>query len=823
MAFNFKLMNPIAGQIGASNEWKYGKHPTDTLADMGVVGYFDDAVGFGLQTGDTITCVASDGTREATLTVNPSTQIVSLVFYTGDGDGDITGSLNAPKIPYADSDKNLTDSIMSQGTEIIDVDGSLSITDGDGRSIEVPSTATYPATPSEGMIIYYTGVSPAQLQSYINGAWVDIAGAEAVPYLRTFEYWVSEDKGSDPPGDGNGSRTNPFKTIQYVIDTYGAAVGRKIIYIDYESTEDLILTNAIDVTICGSETELQAKLTGSHFIGGTPTGYVQFRNLELTNIANEYIIRTNAVAINSGSLIFNNVTVGSTFFKFINSEGHSGLLHIQIKDSNTTGRIVLQATVNGSFLQLINSGITLQFLGDSTLEMNDLSIVEISNCQSIAQVLHTQGRLRINGLSRFSDGISEGIVSTAVLSPPNSMELKNVAMINISGDWVLIDKTGDCDFVLDSVSRDEANDSLNGTQLLNENAVDIKGNHDPTVNYTPTNASIEGHLAGIDTALAGGGTVGPVTENTIAKGDDGTNVIKDSRITDDGVEENPVLIKGSLEIVALTDDARYLHLPNITEAAKLSFTPSNGMLVYNKTNDTLESYIDSDWVTLGEGGGGASAEIEIEELTISADGQTAFTLTAQPANNKAVLLSLNGSESTRGVDYSISGKNLTWDNVGLPLKTTDDLVARIFVSIAVPTVKSFFISCEMTQDYQISRRANKVAGGNGYNFNFYVPLDFTTITDVNLIGFCSAGAAGVGRTIDLTSEYTDGDGELYNQYTETPLTQVYDFTGKTNRRIKIDLIPALSNIVPGSEGGVYVKHVIVGGDIFYTGIEIIGT
>jgi hypothetical protein len=60
------------------------------------------------------------------------------------------------------------------------------------------------------------------------------------------------------------------------------------------------------------------------------------------------------------------------------------------------------------------------------------------------------------------------------------------------------------------------------------------------------------------------------------------------------------------------------------------------------------------------------------ELTISANGQTAFTLSQTPANVALVKLYLNGQRRRYTVDFTVSGTTLTWnDPSGLTLKTTD--------------------------------------------------------------------------------------------------------------------------------------------------------
>lgn len=78
------------------------------------------------------------------------------------------------------------------------------------------------------------------------------------------------------------------------------------------------------------------------------------------------------------------------------------------------------------------------------------------------------------------------------------------------------------------------------------------------------------------------------------------------------------------------------------------------------------------------GSSGVSSEIPIhiyEVLVISTGGQTAFTLSHIPKNISASVIMVNGIAYIYGVDYTISGVNLTWLNHSFALETTDILTA----------------------------------------------------------------------------------------------------------------------------------------------------
>jgi hypothetical protein len=68
----------------------------------------------------------------------------------------------------------------------------------------------------------------------------------------------------------------------------------------------------------------------------------------------------------------------------------------------------------------------------------------------------------------------------------------------------------------------------------------------------------------------------------------------------------------------------------------------------------------------------------IETLTVASDGQTAFAVTYTPKHSgltATVRFEVNGVEQALGVDYTITGKNITWLDADFTLQTTDKVVA----------------------------------------------------------------------------------------------------------------------------------------------------
>lgn len=208
-------------------------------------------------------------------------------------------------------------------------------------------------------------------------------------------------------------------------------------------------------------------------------------------------------------------------------------------------------------------------------------------------------------------------------------------------------------------------------------------------------------------------------------------------------------------------------------------------------------------------------------LTVSAPGQTAFTLSSTPKGNAAFALYLNGQWRLRGTDYTQTGTSLTWlDPSGLTLVTTDVLVARYNDTALASLTKEIFIAATDYNANLGNLRTREVAGTGAHRFTFYVPNQVQNILSIKLVGIVSAGAAGSGKDIDLASEYGQ-IGEPSNQHTESDTTSTYDFTGKSGQYTEvIDLTVVLTSILPGDYAGIFVDHNGIGGPIDYLGVKI---
>jgi len=212
-------------------------------------------------------------------------------------------------------------------------------------------------------------------------------------------------------------------------------------------------------------------------------------------------------------------------------------------------------------------------------------------------------------------------------------------------------------------------------------------------------------------------------------------------------------------------------------------------------------------------------------LTITGDGQTAFTLSSAPSGDAAFTLFLNGQLQKLGTDYSRSGTSLTWLDPAIPggnltLKTTDILLARYNdTALSGGGNQSLFINADYNNTVG-SRRTKEIAANGDSEISFAVPPEAVSILSAKLIGIPSVGAAGSGKDIDVSSEYSALD-ESRTTHIESDTTSTYDFTGKANQTITIkDLISILTNVTGGDFVGVSINHNSIGGAIDYLGVRL---
>lgn len=186
--------------------------------------------------------------------------------------------------------------------------------------------------------------------------------------------------------------------------------------------------------------------------------------------------------------------------------------------------------------------------------------------------------------------------------------------------------------------------------------------------------------------------------------------------------------------------------------------------------------------------------------------------------------SLNTTDNVNFLNVTgsaLSGTSLI-DTVAAGGGTTNvqmDNAGKLIRSTSGGNTRSVYFSLETNGEMDGYRTRNIGASGN-FEFNFAIPDDFSSLVSIGLIGWStSAGGAGAGKNVDLTSSY-GGLGENFAQHSETDLTSTYDF-GTEDDKFELDLSSVFSSLSATDTCTVNVSHDGVGGIITYIFIKLV--
>lgn len=160
---------------------------------------------------------------------------------------------------------------------------------------------------------------------------------------------------------------------------------------------------------------------------------------------------------------------------------------------------------------------------------------------------------------------------------------------------------------------------------------------------------------------------------------------------------------------------------------------------------------------------------------------------------------------------------------GITLVTNDKGGGDLEVIVRRKNAMIRFASID-TNSNMGSFRTRSVSGSGAFRFNLIFPNDFDPLSPlggpiVALLGIVSAGAAGTGKTIDMTSEYGSHGflNETYNNSSEFQ-SSIFNLVGQTNKFVAIPLSDVMSGVEKDDVVGVLVDHQSIGGSIDYVGI-----
>jgi hypothetical protein len=118
-------------------------------------------------------------------------------------------------------------------------------------------------------------------------------------------------------------------------------------------------------------------------------------------------------------------------------------------------------------------------------------------------------------------------------------------------------------------------------------------------------------------------------------------------------------------------------------------------------------------------------------------------------------------------------------------------------------------------------RSRRIGATGAHEFTFPIPPDFSSLVSCDAIGIY-LGSGGSGKQIDLYSDY-GALGEDYNQHDESDIGTLFDFTGKSNKIVDVDISSVLSSIAAGDYVGVHIDHKGIGDSIDYIYIKLVYT
>lgn len=306
--------------------------------------------------------------------------------------------------------------------------------------------------------------------------------------------WVDTNIGDDITGDGTLSQ--PYKTFAKAM-SISTTTDRDTIVIlpgDYEEDLELLRDINIEGLVEGNKVvRFLGKVTNLPDVGGITVKNIAVYK-EGTDPAFESfgfedgVVFTNVKITNDDptSKVMEIAGNNKGTLKFVDSE-IAGAISIIDNIQDVTHRVILDRV----------TGVTKTTL-DSTR-----STLLVQNIDKIGYFEHTKGNLYLQNVNNIKPEVNGRAIISQALFNDGYLGLKSVNLRQLDGSFAAIDKSGDCDYYFDDVSRSISNLSfaINGSKLLSNQAADINAGI-VVENYVPIGPSVAGHLAGIDDKLA---------------------------------------------------------------------------------------------------------------------------------------------------------------------------------------------------------------------------------------------------------------------------------------------------------------------------------
>lgn len=127
-----------------------------------------------------------------------------------------------------------------------------------------------------------------------------------------------------------------------------------------------------------------------------------------------------------------------------------------------------------------------------------------------------------------------------------------------------------------------------------------------------------------------------------------------------------------------TPGSGLLNLVHVTPAGADTIDGVSSFVLLTKRSSVfLRSDGGSDWMIVSAylpiGVGGSVDDLQTDTIAVSSNGQVFFSLTKTPVDSADVKMTVNGQNQTNGVDYTVIGQSVTWQNASFTLEIDDEV------------------------------------------------------------------------------------------------------------------------------------------------------
>lgn len=206
----------------------------------------------------------------------------------------------------------------------------------------------------------------------------------------------------------------------------------------------------------------------------------------------------------------------------------------------------------------------------------------------------------------------------------------------------------------------------------------------------------------------------------------------------------------------------------------------------------------------------------VDGRDVSADGATLDAHVANLSNPHVVTAAQVGNTTAQWNANQLQGTNVSASapSAGNLLQ----LVGGVWTPQNPTRTRSLFFNANFDTN-RGDFRVRRVNTNGTFQYTFFVPADFLTLSSLQAIVIPSAGAALGGRNIDLFSDYA-AIGEPSNNHDESNTAIVFNLAGTSGQIAALDISSVFSSLSALDFCGITIIHNAIGGDLDYLGIRL---